>query len=193
MSTTTKNLGRVSIVPKGEWSNNSTYTRLDLVTYNGSSYIARKNVPINIELNNNEYWMPIANKGDMGDPLVFIAIYGETTYDEIESALNNGKMIVAYNNGIFGGHYCELSNNLFDDQDLNDNQQYQFTRFNIDQDNKKYLYVMECIKDINGNTSWSNNRYNVEIAEEEFKEYVNTTITNLNLQNLSQLEYEVIT
>ena len=67
MSTTTKILGRVSIVPKEEWSSNSTYTRLDLVTYNGSSYIAKKDVPVNINLNNNEYWMIVASKGDTGD------------------------------------------------------------------------------------------------------------------------------
>jgi hypothetical protein len=63
MSTTTKILGRVSIVPKEEWSSNSTYTRLDLVTYNGSSYIAKKDVPANTQISNSEYWKLIAAKG----------------------------------------------------------------------------------------------------------------------------------
>ena len=67
MSTTTKNLGRVSIVPKGEWNSNNTYIRLDLVNYNGSSYIAKQNVPVNINLDNSNYWMLVAAKGDSGD------------------------------------------------------------------------------------------------------------------------------
>ena len=63
MSTTTKNVGRVSIVPKGDWNINNTYIRLDLVTYDGNSYIAKKDVPKNIQLSNNNYWMLMASKG----------------------------------------------------------------------------------------------------------------------------------
>ena len=67
MSTTTRNLGRVSIVPKGEWNSGNTYIRLDLVNYNGSSYIAKQDVPVNINLNNSNYWLLIAAKGEKGD------------------------------------------------------------------------------------------------------------------------------
>lgn len=35
----TINLGRVSLVPKGEWSSSEPYKRLDLVTYNDAAYI----------------------------------------------------------------------------------------------------------------------------------------------------------
>jgi len=35
----TINLGRVSIVPKGQWSDTESYKRLDLVTYNDTAYI----------------------------------------------------------------------------------------------------------------------------------------------------------
>jgi hypothetical protein len=34
--------GRVAIVPKGEWSQSVTYDKLDLVTYNGNTFIAYK-------------------------------------------------------------------------------------------------------------------------------------------------------
>lgn len=34
--------GRVAIVPKGEWSQSITYDKLDLVTYNGNTFIAYK-------------------------------------------------------------------------------------------------------------------------------------------------------
>ena len=66
MSVITRNIGRVSIVPKGIWNNNNTYTRLDLVSYNGNSYIAKQDVPINININNENYWKIIAEKGDTG-------------------------------------------------------------------------------------------------------------------------------
>lgn len=66
MSIITKEIGRVSIVPKGVWNSNNTYTKLDLVSNNGSSYIAKQDVPINININNENYWKLIAEKGDTG-------------------------------------------------------------------------------------------------------------------------------
>lgn len=37
---TTINAGRVAMVPKGTWSSSTAYSRLDVVQYNGSSYVA---------------------------------------------------------------------------------------------------------------------------------------------------------
>lgn len=34
--------GRVAIVPKGDWSADATYKRLDAVTYNNTLYFAKK-------------------------------------------------------------------------------------------------------------------------------------------------------
>lgn len=34
--------GRVAIVPKGDWSANATYKRLDAVTYNNTLYFAKR-------------------------------------------------------------------------------------------------------------------------------------------------------
>lgn len=50
------NLGRVSIVPKGAWSNSNSYEKLDVVTYGGGSYIANKDVPAGTSLSTTEYW-----------------------------------------------------------------------------------------------------------------------------------------
>lgn len=66
MSIVTRELDRVSIVPKGAWNNNIAYERLDLVSYNGSSYIAKKDVPINTQISNSEYWKLVAAKGTDG-------------------------------------------------------------------------------------------------------------------------------
>lgn len=48
--------GRVAIVPKGDWSANATYKRLDAVTHNNTLYFAKKNVPAGTVTSNTEYW-----------------------------------------------------------------------------------------------------------------------------------------
>lgn len=48
--------GRVSIVPKGEWDTETTYQRLDLVTYNGRAYLAKR-TSIGYEPIDGDDWM----------------------------------------------------------------------------------------------------------------------------------------
>jgi hypothetical protein len=48
--------GRVAIVPKGDWSAESEYKRLDEVTYNNTMFIAKKAVPKGTLPTNAEYW-----------------------------------------------------------------------------------------------------------------------------------------
>lgn len=48
--------GRVAIVPKGDWSADATYKRLDAVTYNNTLYFAKKDVPAGTATSNAEYW-----------------------------------------------------------------------------------------------------------------------------------------
>lgn len=66
--------GRVAIVPKGDWSADATYKRLDAVTYNNTLYFAKKGVPAGTATSNTEYWSKsivggvgaIATKEDAG-------------------------------------------------------------------------------------------------------------------------------
>lgn len=66
--------GRVAIVPKGDWSADATYKRLDAVTYNNTLYFAKKEVPVGTATSNTEYWSKsivggvgaIATKEDAG-------------------------------------------------------------------------------------------------------------------------------
>lgn len=60
MSEHVKSIGKVAIVPKGAWSGSIAYTRLDLVTKDGSSYLAIKDVPVNTAPPNNTYWLTVA-------------------------------------------------------------------------------------------------------------------------------------
>ena len=48
--------GRVAVVPKGNWSADATYKRLDAVTHNNTLYFAKKNVPAGTVTSNTEYW-----------------------------------------------------------------------------------------------------------------------------------------
>lgn len=69
MSEKTKEIGRVAIVPKGNWSSTEDYERLDLVKHNGGSYLAKLNNK-NVEPSNSTTttWLQIAEKGATGDP-----------------------------------------------------------------------------------------------------------------------------
>ena len=62
-----QNLGKVACVPKGEYDNSVTYNKLDIVTYNGSSYIAIQETTTGNVPTNTYYWNLLAEKGDTGE------------------------------------------------------------------------------------------------------------------------------
>lgn len=57
-----RNLGKISICPRGEWDETERYSILDAVNYRGSSYLAKQN-SIGILPTNTDYWMLLANRG----------------------------------------------------------------------------------------------------------------------------------
>ena len=56
------NLGRVLPIFKGEYDNDEIYINLDVVYYNGSSYVAKEETQGNLPTDT-EYWQPIAMAG----------------------------------------------------------------------------------------------------------------------------------
>lgn len=54
--------GKVSPITRGNWSGTESYTRLDIVSSGGSSYIARKD-NINVPVSNTEFWQLLAQGG----------------------------------------------------------------------------------------------------------------------------------
>lgn len=61
----TKNLGKVAITPKGEWVA-GTYEKLDLVSYQGSSYLSKRDgntSAVTVVAD----WLKVAEKGNKGD------------------------------------------------------------------------------------------------------------------------------
>ena len=57
-----------SLRPRGEWSASAAYAYLDLVSYQGSSYVALKAVPAGTLPTDTSYWMLSAEKGEPGTP-----------------------------------------------------------------------------------------------------------------------------
>ena len=63
----TKNLGKVTVTPQGQYNASAEYERLDVVSYSGSSWMALQSVT-GVTPSAGQYWMQIAQKGDEGDP-----------------------------------------------------------------------------------------------------------------------------
>lgn len=61
-----KTLGRIFPVPEGTYSSSKTYKELSIVTYNGNSYICKKQSSGN-DPTNTTYWQLIASKGERGE------------------------------------------------------------------------------------------------------------------------------
>lgn len=123
--------GRVAIVPKGDWSANATYKRLDAVTYNNTLYFAKKEVPAGTETSNTEYWSKsivggagsIATKEDAGivkpadgltvaeDGTLKVSIDGTTlTMDQVNNVIKLAETLKDKINGAFPA--ANLINNL---------------------------------------------------------------------------------
>lgn len=84
--------GRVAIVPKGDWSADATYKRLDAVTHNNTLYFAKKNVPAGTVTSNTEYW----SRSIVGSAV----IVDDTMSDTSENPVQN-KVIKKYADDTF--------------------------------------------------------------------------------------------
>lgn len=88
-----KDLGNVSLAPKGKWSKEQEYERLNLV-YNACdnlSYVAKIDVPIGVEIDNREYWQPMNATGYADNNFINLTTENEngtiTAYETLEEAV----------------------------------------------------------------------------------------------------------
>ena len=90
MATTKQILGKVTVTPKGEYQTDTEYKRLDIVTFEGSSYIAKAD-NTNVPVTNSDTWLKLVEKPIKGTDYFteedIIAIVGEVT-ENSESAFN---------------------------------------------------------------------------------------------------------
>ena len=60
-------IGRVGMVTKGEFNSASAYEKLDVVTFNSATYIAKKDVPAGITPANTTYWQEALSNAIIGN------------------------------------------------------------------------------------------------------------------------------
>ena len=84
--------GRVAIVPKGDWSADATYKRLDAVTHNNTLYFAKKDVPAGTATSNTEYW----SKSVVGGAVTVDDALSSTSANPVQN-----KVVKSYVDGTF--------------------------------------------------------------------------------------------
>ena len=88
-----KELGKVSITPKGDWDSSITNERLDIVydRRNNQAYIAKQDVPIGVDIDNREYWQPLNVSGYADNNFINLTAENEngtiTAYESLEEAV----------------------------------------------------------------------------------------------------------
>ncbi len=88
-----KDLGNVSLAPKGKWSREQEYERLALVynAFDNLSYIAKINVPSGVDIENREYWQPMNATGYADNNFINLTTENEngtiTAYENLEEAV----------------------------------------------------------------------------------------------------------
>lgn len=84
------NLGNVSLKPKGEWSSNTSYLKNDIVSYQGSTYLAKSAPPAGTLPTNTTYWMLCAAKGTPGDAVPITEWSSSTAYSVGDKVAHEG-------------------------------------------------------------------------------------------------------
>lgn len=87
------NVGKVGIVMKGTWNSASTYEVLDAVTYSGSLYIAKQDVPANTTPTNTTYWQLATDLTAKADKVESATANGLAGLDNNGNLINTGILI----------------------------------------------------------------------------------------------------
>ena len=182
-------LGKVGILPKGEYSSATQYLRLDIVSYNGSSYLCIKDC-VGIDVTNKEYWLLIAQKGDKGD----IGEKGEKG--------DAGKDFSIYKT------YASISAMESDASNVPEGE-FVLIASNVEDEDNAKLYVkgeesFVYLTDLSGATGIKGEKgdkgdkpvngvdYNTPEEKEEFKNEVVSTATTEVKQNIETIKEEAI-
>ena len=82
---------KIAPLPRGDYSSSATYAKLDVVSYNGSSYMAIKAVPTGTVPTNTTYWQLLAEKPTIGDGSITTNMLadGAVTADKLDSSVSD--------------------------------------------------------------------------------------------------------
>ena len=179
MATTKQILGKVMVTNRGGYNSSTTYEILDIVSYNGSSYISKGNDNTDLPTNSAS-WQLLAQKGD--------------TYEVSETDIKNiAKQITDNANSEFNTNakarlkeYNDNAKNKTDAYDTNASDKLE--DYNKNDTDKLSAYnsnATEKLNDYNNNVNTKLKEYN-DNAETKVSEFNSTT----NVQKITNLSNE---
>ena len=176
-------LGKVTVTPKGEYSSSETYKRLDIVTSNGQSYIAKVD-NTGISVTDTNTWLQLVEKPEKGIDYFTeedIAQLVSMVTDDSESEFNeyyNGKVSDFNSNASsktseFNSNYdekVESFNTIFDTSTDNFDSNYEtkLSAFNENASTQTSTFnsvVEQATSDFNSNASTLTETFNTNASE----------------------------
>ena len=159
-----KDLGKVCVTPVGIWSRDKSYERIDMVTcsYNNYSYIAKKDVPIGIDITNEDYWMRIGSGAYRDNNFIVINDRDENGRLKVWSLAEVIKTIAFEDR--HAGNIISFYSNLYADE-------------NNSGDWLVYQFNSDILDDWNNESAWTN------ILDKETTYYIINQYLDNNLLN----------
>ena len=180
-------LGKVGMTPRGSYSDTTEYKRLDVVTFEGSSYVCLKD-SIGIAVTNTEYWQLLAKHGEFTEQQLedFKDAVVEDSKDEMDTYTNTKKTeldtyVKDYEDDLkssldsYETEKEEELNSVTDDNisAINRNAENKITEFNTNATNKTNDFndnATQKTTDFNTNATSKVNEYNTN-ANNKIVEY----------------------
>lgn len=176
-------LGKVTVTPKGEYSSSETYKRLDIVTSNGQSYIAKVD-NTGVDVTNTNTWLQLVEKPEKGIDYFTeedIAQLVSMVTDDSESEFNeyyNGKVSDFDSNASsktseFNSNYdekVESFNTIFDTStdNFDGNYETKLSAFNENASTQTSTFnsvVEQATSDFNSNAGTLTETFNTNASE----------------------------
>lgn len=173
MATTKQILGKVVITNKGEWNSSNVYEVLDVVSYQGSSYISKVYDNNSLPTEDSK-WQLLARKGD--------------TYEVSEIDIENiAKQITENANSNFNKNITEKTETFNSNAEtkiteFNENASTTVGNYNINAEQKLKRYndnATSAVKNYNSNASTKLNEYNTN-SSDKLKEYNDNASQKIN-------------
>lgn len=190
-------LGKVTVTPKGEYSSGETYKRLDIVTSNGQSYIAKVD-NTGVDVTNTNTWLQLVEKPEKGIDYFTeedIAQLVSMVTDDSESEFNeyyNGKVSDFNSNASsktseFNSNYdekVESFNTIFDTStdNFDGNYETKLSAFNENASTQTSTFnsvVEQATSDFNSNASTLTEMFNTNASDK-------TSAFNINASEKTQ-------
>lgn len=157
------NIGRVSVVPKGEYSSIENYKRLDVVSSDGSMYISKKDNNIGNPLTDKNWWFKAVEKGEVG-------AQGEKPVNGVD--YNTEEEKEEFKNDVVNKATEEVKKNISDTEseaikNYNDNATRKTTEYNTNANRKLTAYndnVTQKTEEYNSNATSKVSEYNTNAS-----------------------------